>query len=173
MKKLSFILAMAFMLCGCAPDYSQYYKLTPEYLQIRQVQTRIYDTNDSNQLITASAHVLQDLGYVVDNSDFDLGLLTCYKDRDATQAGQVVARILVGLLTGADMGNDVAQRIKVTMVVTPVKGSKERHVVRTSFVRAITNSHKITRYELILEPAIYQSFYDKLSQSIFLTAHEL
>lgn len=173
MKKLSIILAMAFMLCGCAADYSQYYKLTPEYLQIRQIQTRIYETKDTEQLLTASAHVLQDIGYVVENSDHDLGLLTCYKDHDAKNAGQITAQILLALFAGVDIGSDVAQRIKVTLVISPVKGSKDKHVVRVSFVRAVTNTHKVTRYELILEPAIYQSFFDKLSQSVFLTAHEL
>lgn len=166
--------AMAFILNGCtSTDYSQYYKLSPEYLQVRQVQTRIYETDDAEQLLTASTHVLQDLGYIVDNSDFDLGILSCYKDHEAVQADQVVGRFLVALLAGVDIGNDVAQRIRVSLTITSIKDNPNKKVVRVSFVRAITNTHNVTRLELILEPTIYQEFYNKLSQSVFLTAEKI
>ena len=177
MKKIYIMimaLAMTFILNGCAsPDYSQYYKLSPEHLQVRQVQTGIYETNDEEQLLTASTHVLQDLGYIVEKTDFDLGFLTCYKDREAIEADQVVGRFLVALLAGVDIGNDVAQRIKVTLVISSIKDNPNKKVVRVSFVRAVTNTHNVTRYELILEPAIYQDFFNKLSQSVFLTAEKI
>ena len=176
MKKISLIMAfaMAFILNGCAsPDYSQYYKLSPEYLQVRQVQTRMYETDDTEQLLTASTHVLQDLGYIVEKSDFDLGLLSCYKDHEAVEADQVVGRFLIALLAGVDIGNDVVQRIKVSLVISSIKDNPKKKVVRVSFVRAVTNTHNVTRFELILEPTIYQEFYNKLSQSVFLTAEKI
>jgi len=40
--------------------------LSPESLRDRQLQTRIFETDDEKMLLTASAAVLQDSGYTIE-----------------------------------------------------------------------------------------------------------
>jgi hypothetical protein len=46
--------------------------------------------------------------------------------------------------------------------------------VRVTFQRIVTNTQgQVTRRELINEPMIYREFFDKLSESVFLEAHDI
>ena len=87
-------------LIGCASD-----TVPPDALlmkepttEIRQRQARRYATTDEKQVIIAAAQLLQDLGFNVDNSEKDLGLLVVSKDRSAVDGGQVAGQIAVAVL---------------------------------------------------------------------------
>ncbi|MCH8926584.1 MAG: hypothetical protein IH924_10715, partial [Proteobacteria bacterium] len=73
-------------------------QLTQESLAQRQAQTRRFDTTDEAMLLSASAAVLQDLGFNLDESETKLGLVVASKNRDATEAGQVIGAILIAAL---------------------------------------------------------------------------
>jgi hypothetical protein len=45
-------------------------------LQTRSIQTRSFDTNDKNSVVRSTIATLQDLGFVIDKSDSDLGMVT-------------------------------------------------------------------------------------------------
>lgn len=153
-------------------------QLSPESLQNRQMQTRRFDT-DEKTLLSASAAVLQDLGFTIDESETDLGLIACSKTRDATSAGQVAGAVLVALFTGVVTPVDKEQLIRASVVTYPIKIDKSDKgnsstAVRVTFQRIVTNTqNQITRRECINEPEIYQGFFEKLSKSLFLEAHEL
>jgi hypothetical protein len=55
--------------------------LSPESLQDRQMQTRIFETTDEKMLLTASAQLLQDLGYTIDESEVPCGVIVASRDR--------------------------------------------------------------------------------------------
>jgi hypothetical protein len=48
-------------------------------VQLRQIQTRAFDTGDLERTLRASIATLQDLGFVVDKADLDLGTVTATK----------------------------------------------------------------------------------------------
>ena len=57
---------MIFSLAACAHNIPRdAMALSPESLRDRQLQTRIFETADEKMLLTASAAVLQDLGYTI------------------------------------------------------------------------------------------------------------
>jgi hypothetical protein len=62
-------------------------QITPETLEQRQLQTRRFDTSDEAELLSASAALLQDLGFNLDESETDLGVIVASKDRDARPSG--------------------------------------------------------------------------------------
>jgi hypothetical protein len=173
------IIVLLFLLSSCVPTIpKQALQLSKESLQNRQLQTRRFDT-DEKTLLSASAAVLQDLGFNITESETELGLIVCSKQRDATSAGQVVGAIFLALLTGVATPIDKAQLIRASLVTHPTHfdetdKSKCQCSVRITFQRVVTNTEgRITRRECINEVKIYQEFFDKLAQSIFLEAHEI
>ena len=130
-------------------------------------------------MLSASAAVLQDLGFTIDESETDLGVIACSKLRDATNAGQIAGAIVIALLTGAVTPTDKEQLIRASIITYPITinetdKSKCRTAVRVTFQRIVTNTqNQVTRRECIIEPEIYQEFFEKLSQSVFLEAHEI
>ena len=149
-------------------------QLTKESLEERQAQTRRFDTGDEAELLSASAAVLQDLGFTLDESETKLGLIVASKDRDATETGQVVGAIIVALLTGAVMPIDETQKIRVSLITRPIGENATRTAVRITFQRIVWNTQgKISKLEPLTDPKLYQEFFAKLSKSVFLEAHEI
>ena len=98
--------ALAFGLIACQQRIpKEALQLSPESLADRQLQTRLFETNDEAMLLSASAALLQDLGFTLDESETGLGVIVASKDRDATEAGQVVMAVAFALL-GANMPID-------------------------------------------------------------------
>lgn len=167
---LILLLLVVFMTSGCV-SYKHYYKLDEQYLARRQLETRAYDTQDEEALLVASAQVLQDLGFTLDESEIKLGLITANKDREAGSAGQKVGMILLAAFAGTQPVYDVSQKIYVTLVST--KNHNNGYNVRIEFARVIWNNMNQARIEKIQDEEIYKDFFDKLSQSVFLTANNI
>ena len=167
------------LFAGCVQTIpEQALQLSKENLEHRQLQTRRFYT-DEKTLLSASAAVLQDLGFNINESETDLGVIVASKQRDATSPSQVVGAVVVALMTGAVMPIDTEQLIRASLVTRPIHiddtdKSKCRTAIRITFQRIVSNTAgQITRREGINEAEIYQGFFDKLSQSLFLEAHEI
>jgi len=171
MKKFLAVCLCVLGLNGCV-SYDNYYRLDDNYLARRQMETMRFDTNDEATILSASAGVLQDLGFTLDETETKLGLITAYKNREATSAGAKAAIILLSAMDGSQPVYDTEQKIYTTLVTTKSKNSSGYNV-RISFARMVTNNLHETRNEEIDDPKIYREFFDKLSQSLFLTAHEI
>jgi hypothetical protein len=116
--------------------------------------------------------VLQDLGFNIDESETELGLIVGSKDRSAIDAGQVIGAIVLGVLLGASTPIDNRQRIRVSQVTRPM--AQQATHVRVTFQRIVWDTENdVTRAEALDDPKLYQEFFEKLSQSVFLGANEL
>ena len=157
--------------------------LSPQSLQRRQTQTRVFDTADETRMLAAAGGVLQDLGFTVDESETDLGVIVSSKRRDAMQTDQVVRSVLAtlagatmtfGLYWGASDPIDDVQDIRASLVTAPSGESSGQMAVRITFQRIVWNTDgDVSRREAIDEPLIYQEFFDALSHSVFLEAHRI
>lgn len=142
----------------------------------RQMQARRFDTKDEVVILSASAAVLQDLGFNIEETSQKTGLLMASKNRSAEEAGQIAGQLLLaGLIAGmggrADPVWERDQKIRVSVATKPLR---EGTAVRVTFQRVIWNTkNQISRVESIDDPLIYQEFFDKLAQSVFLEAHEI
>ncbi len=139
---------------------------------------RRYDTRDQSRLLSASAQLLQDLGFTIGETNVATGLLVASKDRSAVEAQQVAGQVVLVLLA-ASMGVAVNptyernQKIRV-LVVTSASRDGQSTVVRATFQRVIWNNHdQISREVTITDPALYQAFFEKLSKSVFLTGNAI
>jgi hypothetical protein len=151
--------------------------LSKASLSDRQIQSRRFDSGDERFILAACAGVLQDLGFTLDESSSQTGLLVASKDRDAVEAGQVTGQIILTLMAAAlgAQHNPVwekNQKIRISIVTKPLKGKET--LVRVTFQRIIWDSSgRVSRVQTINEPKLYQEFFDKLSQSVFLEAHQI
>ena len=171
---LCLVLSMVFFLgCSSAPPKDAV-QLRPTSLEDRQLQSRRFDTLDHTGVLAASASVLQDLGYALDVSNTELGVLTASKDLDAENAGQIAGMVVLAVLTGVSSSWDDDQKVRVCLVINESLEEKGSSVVRITISRTIWNTAgQVTRAETIKEPVLYQAFFEKLSKATFLEAHEI
>lgn len=144
---------------------------------LRVMQTRNFDTLDSERLVQAATATLQDLGFKIEAASPKFGVLAGSKDREALETGQVVGQYALAIafaLLGSSYTPqyDESQQINVTMVINQV-GDKNSEV-RVVFDRHLTNNLGVLwRAEFIKEPEIYQQFFENLSAATFLEANKI
>jgi hypothetical protein len=162
-------------LSGCASGPPpEAFRMSATALEDRQMQSRRFDTLDETGILASSVGVLQDLGYALDISNADLGVLTASKELDATNAGQVAAMILLAALGGGATPIDDDQKVRVCIVVNESLEDKGSSVVRITLNRFIWNTQgQITKAETLKDPELYQAFFAKLSKATFLEAHQI
>ena len=185
---LVWLTIMALIVVGCGSSLPRHIlRLTPDSLQNRVLQTKKYEGISEADLISASTGVIQDLGFIIDESETNLGLIVGSKDRDAPPGAiqrtvQVLAATVItlamfmALLGGQDVGDadlptvDDYQRFWASIVIRPTSEDDDKtHVVRVTFQRIVWNDEdKIARRESLDEPEMYQRFFDLLSKSVFL-----
>ena len=163
------VLIMATCLAACTKSIPrEALQLSRESLQHRQMQSRQFDTKDEAAILSASAALLQDLGFNLDESETDLGVLVASKRHDATEMGQVIGAMLL-MFAGREKSYDKEQQIRASLVTRPYG---DRITVRITFQRKVWNNKgKLAKVEGINDRKIYRHFFDKLSKSVFLEAH--
>lgn len=137
-------------------------------LQTREFQTRTYQTSDVTMVMRAMLNVLQDEGYIVNNANTELGLLTASKEVDVEQFGEA-------LLSAMLLGNQARWRknstIEVTANVSPF-GSQCR--VRANFqMKTFDNRGAVMEVKQIEEQQFYQQFFGKVDKGIFIQGEGL
>jgi len=162
------------ILVGCAPHVpKEALELSPESLRLRQLQTRRFDSGNEKVLLAAGAAVLQDLGFNLDESETELGVIVASKERSAVEPGQVMAAVFMALL-GVPMPIDKYQKIRASLVTRPAGEREESTLVRVTFQRIVWDTQgRVTKTEPLDEPVFYQEFFARLSKAVFLEAHEL
>lgn len=172
-SNLLLLFAIIFVLPACQQGIPKSaLQLNEDSFQLRQLQTRSFGTTNEKKLLIAGAGVLQDLGYVIDESETKLGVIVGSKDRDATEAGQVAAAILVAALGGGAMPIDKNQKIRASLITRP-SGKKQTNL-RVTLQRVVWNTQgQISKTQSIEDPQIYQDFFSNLSKAVFLDANEI
>jgi hypothetical protein len=193
------ILLVFALLCsgGCAGPKTtpiELFVLTPDSAANKAMQTRQFDTPGSDELLSASAAVLQDLGFQITESARDLGFLRAAKERSAREYGQEISRNIVALLTfvlSAFAGQnatilppvDLHQQINASMIAQAVQNDEKRQEVRVVFYRLVWKGDGMSgnqtilpgeqKMEMIRDAEIYQYFFARLSKAVFLEAQKI
>ena len=172
-----FLLLAMLVIGGCATGVPQNaLRLSPETLERRQMQTRRFDGIPETEILSACAAVLQDLGFNLDESETELGVLVASKKRSARDGRQIATALLLEII-GWDMETDESQKIRASLVTRPAGRDRQdgdSYLVRITFQRVVWNSaNEISRIEGLDSPELYQGFFDRLSKSVFLEAHKI
>jgi len=172
--------------CETLPDNAM--ALSPDSLQQRQLQTRRVEGIDEKALLAASAGVLQDLGFNIDEAETRLGVIVASKKRSAIDTADIITSSLetlaVDLVFSLVFGDhfsddgeisiDVTQKIRISIVTRPALDSsgqprKDAQVIRVTIQRLVWDDDgNLTHAESVEDPKVYQKFFDRLSKSIFL-----
>lgn len=141
--------------------------------EIRTRQSRRYDTKDEKAILIASNQLLQDLGFNLEESNRDVGLLVASKDRTAVDGGQVAGQIVAAVILGVRVPIDKDQKIRASVVTAPTADG-EALIVRVTFQRLVWNDVGVLwKVERLDDPELYLEFYTKLSKALFLEAQEV
>ena len=79
MKKLILSLLILGLATGCATQNQRILASEQSEVAIRQIQTRAFDTTDKPKTLRTVIATLQDLGFVMDKADQDLGSVSATK----------------------------------------------------------------------------------------------
>jgi len=164
---------LALLLAGCASKIpKEALELRPDSLELRGLQTRVFETTDEKSLLTAGAGVLQDLGFGIDESETELGVIVGSKERSARDTGQIIGALAVTAIFRVHVATDKDQRIRASLVTSP--HTEDKTALRVTFQRVIWNSDgKVSKTESVEDPEIYQEFFEKLSKAVFLEAQAI
>jgi len=165
---------------GCVATSTNVLRTPEGNLQARQIEMRQFDTKDEVRVLSATAAVLQDMGFTLNEVEKKLGLIVGSKERDATVPGQVAMAAFVDILAAAGGSSsnamatvDAVQTIMVSCV-TRINLEGNKVAVRVTFQRVVFNRmNQVSRLETIKDPKIYEGFFEKLSKSIFLEADKI
>ena len=112
-------LVLVASLAGCAAMPPDAFKVSPEMLAQRQIESRRFVGIAEEEVLVASSNVLQDMGFNLENSEVKLGVLTANKQRDASNAGEVVGAVIMAVLFRGAAPVSKSQSIRVSLVVQP------------------------------------------------------
>jgi hypothetical protein len=127
---------MLLMVCACAPPTRQVLETKESEVRLRSIQSRLFETADTNKTMRAVIAALQDLGFVVDKASASLGVVSATK--------------LSGYV------------LRMTVSVRP-RGESQ----------VLVRANAQYNIQAVEDPEAYQRFFDALSQSMFLAAHQM
>lgn len=137
-------------------------------LQIREFQTRTYDTTDTKMVMKAILNVLQDDSYMVKNANTELGLLTATKEVDIENKGQA---LLLTLLAGNEALYAKHSEVECTANISDF-GKQTK--VRLNFqVKSYDNHGNIMEVQQISDEKFYQEFFAKADKGIFIQKQKI
>jgi hypothetical protein len=169
---------------GCA---SKTAKPAPTQLEVREYQTRTFDTADTKLVLKAMFNVLQDDGYVVKNAVVELGLITAAKEIDLApgQSGggggtwggfgsSVIFGGRGGFVLGPSAPAPTFRKTEVRDFTGNVSEFGAQTRVRVSFQRkTLDNRGDTVEVEPIDDPAFYQDFFSRMDKSLYLQKEQL
>ncbi len=183
----------------------------PDPIQLREIQTRVFDTGDEAFVLAAAVGVLQDLGYNLDESTPALGVLAASKEASIAPPsvgskvaeggraflGAAIGSIFNGILdaaldTDANSENfheewhedrkekaeepySVKEEFRVSLVTRPQgDGGNSRVTVRIMIGRVVWNNvGRESLVHMLKQADLYDEFFAKLGQAVFLEAHQV
>jgi hypothetical protein len=157
-------------LAGCqATPAQQIAALTPTGAgtAARARQSRRFETSDRALMLQAALGALQDLGFTIDESNAETGVIVGSKTAGAQIRAQVTVRAAPSA-PGASASS--ASGSAPNSASSPAPGS----IVRATFQRYRPRPGAMLAVgETLDDPLLYQGFFERVAQLAFLTAQEI
>jgi hypothetical protein len=139
-------------------------KVPMSQLQTREIQTRSYDISDPKRALKAVLNVLQDEGFIIKQTNLDLGFLYAAKEADVEDKAERRWATFWQRRGEATWKKDSIT--ECTANVTPF-GDGIR--VRLNFqAKVMDNTGRVMAVGAIDTPAFYQRFFSRIEKGIFI-----
>jgi hypothetical protein len=167
-------LALALVVGACAATTQSHPPGPPPApLELRQAQTRTFETPEARLVLKAALNVLQDQGFVIRQADAELGLVTAVTEWRSGQPNQglrilkwVAALPTYGASLLLPTGRTEFSAIEAIVNVTP---EAARTRVRVSLVAKVTDKKgNVQRVSPVDDPLPYQRLLAGLDKAVFL-----
>jgi hypothetical protein len=174
MARLAVLVALALAASACAATTRSELPEPPRApLELRQAQSRTFDTPDARLVLKAALNVLQDQGFVIEQAQFELGVVTAITEWRSGQRNQglrifkwVAALPTYGASLLIPTGRDEFSAVEV---VVNVNAEAERTRVRVSMVSKVRDDKGATRRVTpVDDPLAYQKILAALDKAVFL-----
>ena len=150
-----------FLFGACAPQQRQVPEKTQ--LEIRQIQTRTYDTNNFKLVMKSVLNVLQDENFIVKNVALDLGFLTATKEIDIENPhAQFWAKFQRAESTRWPKHKIIEATINVS------EFGKEMRVRANFQSKVMDNKGAVISVNQMTDQEFYQDFFLKVGKGIFI-----
>jgi hypothetical protein len=158
MKKVLAIIFSLFLLAitGCTSAEPQ---MSP--MQLREMTTKEVEA-DYKTAFRATMTVLQDQDYIINNTDFNSGLITCEKEVEKSNGASDVLMVLF-----VDARYSAAAKVNVSATINEVTKttSKIRLSIQEKTIEKGTYSNS-DKSKNVKDPEIYKSLFDQISVEI-------
>ena len=131
----SFLLLGSLWMSGCATDIMD---TGESQVQLRSMQTRVFDTGDKKTVVRGVLSTLQDLNFMIDKADADLGTISATR----------LSHSRVSMNFGEPQGRGQASKVRITVTVRPK--SKVQMRVRANLQKNLRP---------VRDPGSYQQFF--------------
>ena len=182
-RVLLFLLAAAVWVGGCTAGVQP----PKTQLEVREFQTRTFDTADSKLVMKAMLNVLQDDSYVVKNAVVDLGLITATKEIDVAPGqsgpngvlGGIGGAVVIGggpggVIFGGPRSAPTYRKTETRDFTGNVSEFGSQTKVRVSFQRKVLdNRGDVVEVQPIDDPVFYQDFFSRMDKSLYLQQENL
>ena len=177
-RRLLVLLTMPGLILGCASTDPDYFSPDQSSVAARKMQARVYFSTDESDVMSATAAVLQDMGYSIDEVELRLGVLSASKRADATNRFEAFGSLTLDSMKCALTfliacngerygGIDDVQDIRLTMVSAPQGDGAV--AVRVTIQRIIYDKRgRVSEQSTISDADVYESLFAKLSKAVFL-----
>ncbi len=159
-KKFLALLFSVFLVWGCTPKNVS---TTKSQLEVRQIQTKVFQTDDYRGVLKAVLNILQDDGYIIDSVNDGLGFLKAQKEIDVESRWRKIATSV--------FSDDEARWAKLNIIEVSCNvtqfGNKTK--VRANFrSKLVSNRNEVINSYQVEDENFYRDFFSKVDKSIFL-----
>lgn len=177
MMKRVYLLAIisTVLLASCTMvSYKQTNQTQQTQLQVREYQTRMFDTNDTKLIMKAVLNVLQDDGFVVKNAVVDLGLLSASKEIDlskkSSKSDSFWDDFFVALADNKqNKRENTFNKVKIIEVSVNVSEYGKQSKVRANFqAKILDNLGNTVEVYPVEDMKFYQDFFSKVDKGVFI-----
>lgn len=161
MRVLAGLVVLAALGCGS----SRLPQAAPPQLQIREYQTRTYDTQDSNMVMKALLNAFQDQGFTIRTANVDIGLITAAQEVSAGSGVSAISRA---------MGAPDLKDTLVSECSSNVSPFGTQVKVRVSCqMKLLKFGMGVEETRAIEDPQFYGDFFAKVDKSVFIQKERL
>lgn len=164
---------LALLVGACATVNESALSGRPAPLELRQAQTRSFESVDARLVLKAALNVLQDEGYVIRQANSELGIVTGvmeWRSRQANQGLKVLKWVAALPTYGASLlipsGRTEFSAVEASVNVTQ-EGPQTR--VRIGLVSRVSDKDGATlSVRPIDDPGVYRSLLARLDKAVYL-----